>query len=187
MPASLTYDGTLRSFFFEQLGCALQRRRDSLSAEVEAYVVNLLADFARRTDSAGRTTRPLATHYLCARQTGAHALREVGDRALYIAGVVPASLRRSPVDVRYVQAIGRSAYQEISTLSRALAIFDELAAEFEHVTDLLGDVVDPTQSASPENLLELYERWRRFGRRADAERLIAAGVLLDSDRADVVQ
>jgi hypothetical protein len=188
MTDSLSYDGTLRSFFFEQLECAQQRTGESLSTDVEAYVVNLLAEYARRTDSAGRTTRPLATQFLRARQAGAQALREVGDRALYIAGVVPASLARSPVDVKYVQAIGRTAYVEVSALSRALALFEELADEFERVTTLLGDVVDPTTHASSsENLLELYERWRRHGRSADAQRLIEAGVLLDPDRSDVLQ
>lgn len=188
MTDSLSYDGTLRSFFFEQLDCAQRRTGESLSTEVEAYVVNLLADYARRTDSAGRTSRPLATQFLRARQVGASALREVGDRALYIAGVVPASLERTPVSVEYVRAIGRSAYHEVSALSRALELFEELADEFERVTALLGDVVDPaTHGASSENLLELYERWRKHGRSADAQRLIEAGVLLDPDRADVLQ
>lgn len=188
MTDTLDFDGTLRSFFFEQLEFAQRRNGESLSTDVEAYVVNLLADYARRTDSAGRTTRPLATQFLSARKAGAQALREVGDRALYIAGVVPASLERSPLSVEYVQAIGRSAYHEVSARSRALALFEELAAEFERVTSLLGDVVDPAaRGASSENLLELYERWRRHGRRADAQRLIDAGVLLDPARSDVLQ
>ena len=182
MTDSLSYDGTLRSFFFEQLGCAQERRGEPLTEEVEAYVVNLLAVYARRTDAAGRTSRPLATEYLRARQTGAAALREVGDRALYIAGVVPRSLERSPVGVDYVQSIGCSAYREVSSLSSALEVFDRLADSFARVTDLLGDVVDPTRGGGAENLLEVYERWRRHRRPRDAERLIAAGVLLDPER-----
>ncbi len=67
MTTSIAYDGTLRSFFFEQLGCAQTNKGAELSDEVEAYVVNLLADYARRTDAAGRTSRPLATQFLHAR------------------------------------------------------------------------------------------------------------------------
>jgi hypothetical protein len=187
MTDSLTYDGTLRSFFFEQVGCAQERHGRELSTDVEAYVVNLLADYARRTDAAGRQTKPLATQYLRARQTGAQALREVGDRALYISGVVPQSLERSPVNVEYVQSIGRSAYADVSTLSHALTLFAELADEFAKVTDLLGDVIDVGQTERPADLLALYERWRRHHRAADAKRLIEAGVLLDPDRSDLLQ
>src|SRR5690606_41872710 len=68
------------------------------------------------TAVAGRRSEALALDYLRARgQTGAaraHALRGVGDRALYISGVAPRSLHRTPVDVRYVQGIGEAAYRD---------------------------------------------------------------------------
>lgn len=187
MTGSLEYNGTLRSFFFEQLGYAQAKKGAELSDEVEAYVVNLLAEYTLRTDAAGRTARPLATQFLHARQSGAKALRDVGDRALYIAGVVPESLTRSPVDVGYVRAIGYSAYREVSARSRALEIFDRLAESFGMLTELLDDIIDPTRADTPENLLELYERWRCHRSPWDAERLIAAGVLLDPSRSDLIQ
>jgi hypothetical protein len=187
MAPPLRYDGTLRSFFYEQLDAAQAQRGAELEDDVEAYVVNLLAEFARRTDAAGRTSGPLATQYLVARRTGPRALRDVGDRALYIAGVVPASLDRGAVSVGYVRSIGESAYREVSVSAPALDVFERLADAFGTLTDLLGDVLDPGQTESAGDLLGLYERWRRHGRAADARRLLAAGVMLDPDGADVVQ
>ena len=46
---SAIHHGTLESFFFEEIERAQERCGQSLSDEAEAYVVGLLARFARRT------------------------------------------------------------------------------------------------------------------------------------------
>ncbi len=185
---------TLASFFFEEIEQAQQRCGHSLSGEVEAYVVGLLSRFARRTQVAGRRSRPLALQYLKARQqTGsarAQALRGVGDRALYISGVAPRSLHRSPVDVGYVEGIGAAAYREVADRGQwggALAVLGELAAEFQGVREVIAEVVDLDTKAKSLDLLGLYERWREDGDPRDRRRLLAAGVLLDSPASDQVQ
>ncbi len=184
--SGLSFDGTLESFFFAQLGDAQAEEGTPLAEEVEAYLVHLLASYARRPQVAGRKSPPLATQYLSARQQGATALREVGDRALYIAGVVPRCLDRTPVDVRYVAGIGEAAYREVHARSSRLQVFEELADSFTEILAVLGRVVEP-DAEGPTNLMELYERWRRSGDPRDARRLIAAGVLLDANASDVVQ
>ncbi|MCH9683025.1 MAG: hypothetical protein K0V04_16435 [Deltaproteobacteria bacterium] len=185
---------TLESFFFEEIEQAQQGCRHTLSAEVEAYVVGLLARFARRTQVAGRSSRPLALQYLKARsETGsarAKALRGVGDRALYISGVAPRSLHRSPVNVRYVQGIGEAAYREVADRAPwggALAVLGELAAGFEGVTEVIARVVDLDAKDPTADLLGLYERWRQGGDVRDRRRLLEAGVLLDPVGSDQVQ
>jgi hypothetical protein len=180
----------LESFFFEEIEHVQERTGRTLPTDVEAYVVHLLAAYARKTAEAGRTSRPLALDYLAAKScTGsarAHALRGVGDRALYISGVVPRSLHRSPVNVRYVRGIGESAYGEVGG-DGPLRVFGTLAQMFEEVAEVIGDVVELGAANEPHDLLAVYERWRTHGDPRDAKLLVSAGVLLDSERADVVQ
>jgi hypothetical protein len=189
---------TLESFFFDEIENAQERSGTSLSPEVEAYVVHLLARYARRPHAAGRKSGPLALEYLRARgETGtsrASALKGVGDRALYIAGVAPRSLDRTPVNVRYVCGIGEAAYREVAArtsplTSGALMVLSELAERFDAVAEVIGDVVDLGASATgrPDDLLGLYDRWRRHRDPRDAKRLVAAGVIIDSDGSDVLQ
>ena len=181
---------TLESFFFEEIEQVQERTGRSLPADVEAYVVHLLARFANKTHDAGRKSRPIALDYLHAKgQSGsarAHALRGVGDRALYISGVVPRSLTRTPVNVRYVRGIGESAYREVAG-SGALTVLGSLAEMFAEVAEVIGDVVDIDKGESPPDLLALYERWRLHGDPRDAKLLVRAGVIIDADGSDVMQ
>lgn len=183
---------TLESYFFDEIEQVQERTGTTLPREVEAYVVGLLARYAKRTHAAGRTARPLALEYLRARGENGSArytaLRRVGDRALYISGVVPKSLDRTPVNVRYVKGIGEAAYREVSDRrsSGAAAVLGALAERFDDVAGVIGNVVDVGGSGE-EDLLAVYERWRKTGRAADLERLIAAGVLIDKEGSDVLQ
>ncbi len=181
---------TLESFFFEEIEHVQERTGRNLPVEVEAYVVHLLAAYARKTHEAGRTSRPLALDYLQAKnQAGsarAQALRVVGDRALYISGVVPRSLHRAAINVKYVHGIGESAYGEIAG-DGPLAVLGTLAQMFGEVADVIGDVVELGSNGDPGDLLAVYERWRTYGDPRDAKLLVRAGVMLDTERADVVQ
>lgn len=202
--ATAIHHGTLESFFFEEIERAQERCGQSLSDEVEAYVVGLLARFTRRTQVAGRRSEALALDYLRARgepssTARAQALRGVGDRALYISGVVPRSVHRSAVDVRYVRGIGEAAYREVvdgqggrhrgRQWGGALAVLGELAATFEGVSEVIAEVVDleARAHAHANDLLGLYERWRRDGDPRDRRRLMQAGVRLDTRGPDQVQ
>lgn len=169
---------TLEAFFFEELGQVQTQRREALPIEVEAYVVQLLSHYARRTHAAGRKSRPLALEYMRAKSeqgsAKAAALRRVGDRALYIASVVPQSLDRTPVNVRYVKGIGEAAYREVAT-SGPLAVLGLLAEMFDRVASIIGDVVD---LARRNDLLAVFERWTTTKNPSDAQRLVEAGVFV---------
>jgi hypothetical protein len=179
----LSFEGTLESFFFTQLEQAREGHGGRLGVDIEAYLVHMLAAHARRTNIAGRMSPALATQFLSARERGAQALREVGDRALYIAGVVPRSLDRTPVNVAYVSGIGEAAYREVHVRSARLQVFERLADRFREIVELLGRMLTPDDT----DLLSLYERWRRSSDPRDARRLIEAGVLLDPATADILQ
>ncbi len=184
MASEIVPGQTLEAFFFDRVHTAQERRGTELSTEVEAYAVHLLAGYARRPAPSGRRTTPLALQYLEARERGVSALRDVGDRALFISGVVPQSMDRSPVGLDYVQSIGRSAYREVSDRARSLEVFIQLAEAFEALAAILGDAATP-DAEDGATLLELYERWRRFGRATDAARLSAAGVVVDRGDDDL--
>ena len=186
MSSQITREASLEAFFFARMGAAQNKRSTPVSTEIEAYLVHLLSEFARRPAVAGRTSAPLALQYLSAREAGSTALREVGDRALYIAGAVPRSLDRTPVSVRYVRGIGEAAYREVHGHHPRLAVFAELADAFHEMADLVGDAVE-TEGDSPESLLDVYQRWRAHGGSRDARRLLDAGVLLDPERSDLLQ
>jgi hypothetical protein len=189
--SELAFEGTLESFFFDQLEQAQASPAASrLGQEIEAYLVHMLAAHARRTNLAGRTSPALATQFLAAREQGAIALREVGDRALYIAGVVPRSLERSPVNVAYVAGIGEAAYRAVAARKARLEVFAGLAERFREIVGVLGRMLTldkPHDDPEQADLLALYERWRRHGDPKDARELLAAGVLLDPSTADIIQ
>ncbi len=181
-PSDLAFDGTLELYFYEQLEAANERGAHRLSPDVEAYVVHMLAAHARRTNLAGRTSPALATEYMVARDHGAPALRRVGDRALYIAGVVPRSLDRGPVGVAYISGIGEAAYREIHARKSRLEVFARLADSFREIAELLRRVL----GSERDDLLVLYERWRETADASTARHLIRAGVLLDPRTADIL-
>jgi hypothetical protein len=181
---------TLESFFFEEIEDVQTRTGRSLPREVEAYVVGLLARYARRTQAAGRASPPLALDYLSARREQgskrAYALRGVGDRALYISGVAPRSLVRSAVNVSYVKGIGEACYREVSDRVGALAVLGMLAERFDEVSEVIGEVVE-LGSRGGDDLLSIYERWREFRDDRDLKRLVSAGVLIDPEGSDTLQ
>ena len=181
---------TLESFFFEEIENVQTRTGRSLPREVEAYVVGLLAQYARRTQAAGRASPAFALDYLSAkREQGAkraHALRGIGDRALYVSGVAPRSLARSAVNVSYVKGIGEACYREVSDRVGALAVLGKLAEMFDEVSEVIGDVVE-LGSRGGDDLLSVYERWREFGDDRDLKRLVGAGVLIDPEGSDTLQ
>jgi hypothetical protein len=175
---------TLESYFYGEL----ESLGAGLPLEVEAYVVHLLARYARRPGAAGRTSKALALQYMRARErigaARARALRSVGDRALFIAGVVPRSLDRTPVDVRYVSAIGEAAYGLVAASSGPLAVFSLLARQFEEISEVIADIVEPAHNDQKLDLLALYDRWRNHGDLRAAKRLVAAGVPLGGPDPD---
>ncbi|MCA9687037.1 MAG: hypothetical protein KC457_33025 [Myxococcales bacterium] len=180
----LAFEGTLESFFYAQLEELCDEEGRSLGEDVEAYVVHMLAAHARRPQVAGRTSEALATQFLAARQQGPAALRQVGDRALYIAGVVPRSLDRGPVNVAYVSGIGEAAYGELYARKSRLEVFARLAESFRDIVSLLGRMLGDDGN---DDLLALYDRWRSDGDRGAASRLIRAGVHLDPQKIDILQ
>ena len=67
-------------------------------------------------------------------------------------------------------------------------VFDELATNFDELTQVLGDVADAlyaTSARDPRGVLDLYERWARRGSHTLAEALVRFGVVPTRGRGSV--
>lgn len=180
--SKILQNDSLEAFFYHALEA--EEFEGALSGEVSAYLVHLLANYTRKVGDAGRASAAFALQYMEAAQQGSTALRAVGDRALFVAGVMPGSLDRTAVGVDYVCSIGSRAYRAVFDQHRRLELFCELSEEFGRIVDVVSRVASPGSKDSVGDLLAIYDRWRADGSRADARILADAGVLLDRDHSD---
>lgn len=184
---------SLEEFFHDSVDAAMATNNVVLDDHTTRYVVNLLTLFSRsealyeNTDD-GYRLRPLASMFAAALEARNeaernHNLRRVGDVALFIAGFFAAGLERAVVDVDYYVYMGGGAYRSLSvhtratTRGRALSpVFDELAAKFQDLVDVLNEVRESARGESDTNLLRMYELWLRTGSRRAARVLRESGV-----------
>lgn len=86
-----------------------------------------------------------------------HRYQHLGDVALYVSGVFPASLNKSLVGIDYYIQMGSSAYLQTAGLEpKSEIIFKSLAQQFTKIMDLLAETTDFTPQTE-EQMLQLYE------------------------------
>lgn len=178
--AALILDTDIQAFFQDKVANAAQNQRLEASQDTLHYVVNLLTTFTHsqelfETTPDGTMIRPLAAFYADAlaaktHEERHHALKRLGDIALFIAGVFADSLNRKLVDVDYYIAMGGNAYGFLSeTVQKSLRwrlhgpVFDELSAKFGHFVDLLDEVSEHAHFRNHGDIMRLYEVWMRTG------------------------
>jgi hypothetical protein len=180
---------TPRAVFAELVASALWETRVQPSPMAIAYLIELLDSRVRTAapaadDAADEGT--LAEDLLAARLhagiTRLRRLRNLGDRALFVAGFFGDSLSRSVVDIDYYGDVGRAAYANLAeSLARQVTektwtgLYLELAQRFDQFVDVLAEVGDRTRSGGSEDLLRLYERYMRTGSPRDRGRLLRRG------------
>lgn len=180
-----------RALFAELVAGAVEETRVAASPLAITYLVELLDSHVRVQDAA--TDDPpeeptLAESLLRARQeqgaTRVRRLRNLGDRALFVAGYFGDSLQRSLVDIDYYGDVGRSAYAQVAaSLAHQVrdqawrGLYSELAQRFDRFVDVLAEVGDRTRSTRGIDLLRLYERCLRTGSPRDRRRLLRRGYL----------
>jgi len=192
-PEELVTIASLEEYFHDSVDAALATNRLVLDDHTMHYVVNLLTLFSRsdalyeHTED-GYRLRPLASMFADAVEASNeaernHNLQRVGDVALFIAGFFAAGLERAAVDVDYYVYMGGGAYHSLSlhtrgtTRGRALSpVFDELAAKFQDLVDVLNEVRESARGECDTKLLRMYELWLKTGSRRAARMLREAGV-----------
>jgi hypothetical protein len=184
---------TLQEFFHDSLHGALSRQQVDAQPETASYLVNLLVSFLRterlyEPNEDGAEFRPLALRYgdtlkSLRPEWRARALRNLGDVALFVAGVFAESFNRKLVDVDYYACMGGVAYARLADSLRASTsgrpfsgLFEELAAKFTDFADVLGEVAEHPEVRHHQDVLRLYERWLKTGSRRAAARLRALGI-----------
>ena len=183
----------IREYFQDAVLSALSHQQLRLCDETVIYVTNLLADFLHserlyeQTDD-GYMIKPLASFYsdaLDARSVAERdrSLQRLGDVALFISGVFTDSLSRSLVDVDYYIAMGGNAYSYLadcgqrSKHSTALReVFNEIAARFEHLVDVLSEVSEVSNINGSSDMLRLYEVWLHTGSKRAEGKLRELGI-----------
>ncbi len=190
---SLVEVSDLRSFFFESLQDAARTQGVKPQEGTLPYLAGMLTDYARSErvfdQTADGVVRPaLALLYKSALESQSSRerslfLRRLGDLALFIAGLFADSLRRGPVDVDYYIAMGGGAYATLcqtpseSARSRALSeVFEDLALNFVHFVDLLGEVGEQARDHLEQDVMRLHELWRRTGSRRLERKLRSLGI-----------
>lgn len=192
-PNHVTTCRNMRAWFQEKVAEAATQRSVAATPESLHYLVDLLTRYARSErffshDARGPALRPLALMYKEALEEcdpTARRLRwqQLGDTALFVAGVFAESLSRRLVDLDYYVAMGANAYGTLSdnesrrTLSGAFEdVFRELEVRFVDFADVLGQVFARDYSRSGKDILRLYEVWIRTGSRRAAEQLRELGI-----------
>jgi len=182
----------IRDHFRDQVLCSLSRQQVSVQDHTTGYLVDLLTTFTDPhrlfSDSPeGLELRTLASHYAdAAHAEGAeqrkHALKTLGDLALFISGVFSGYLNRRLVDVDYYIAMGCGAYRDLHDfISTRLSVrggdvFGELSRKFPQLVDVLADVSEESHLGVQNDLLRQYELWLRTGSRRALGKLQRSGI-----------
>jgi hypothetical protein len=184
---------SLREYFKDMVGSAIERQKLRVAEMTEFYLVNLLAEFLDtqnlfRTATEGAAGQleeePLAFMLKRAQeQQGFERVRELkrlGDTSLYVSGYWGDSLDGKLVDVDYYVAMGGRAYSALSEIFQGASVaelYEELSAKFLRLVDLLSEVSDRTAVRTNQGLVRIYERYVKTGSERAARLLSERGVL----------
>lgn len=183
----------VRGFFHERVVDALRHRNVRIGERTEFYVVNLLAEFAIAPDEE-ILREPLALKLAGAMEAvgveRVRKLREVGDSALYVLGFFGDHLERRGINADYVVSLGGRAYATAGNLVHVTSrsheaafadVFGELGHKFEPLARVIDEVRESTALRTPQDIVRLYDKWRRTRSPIVAERLEKEGVFPVAD------
>ncbi len=181
--------GDIRGWFHEKVRSAISRLSLRVTAETEHYLVDLLADRQRLATP----DEPLVQQWARALEAEdprdrLRHFRDTGDAALYTCGFFADHLETRGMSEDYFIGMGGRAYRAASTLCpRRGRVYDELATGFERMVLLLDEVREETVLRTPQDIVRLYDKWRRTGSPKVAARLHQAGVFPTVPRPDAVK
>ena len=184
MSDALLHHESPTEYFRALVETALHRQQVDVQELTSFYVVNLLAGFVHLDRKrSGFPDEALGVRLAKALQAPERDrrtdLRRVGDTSLFISGFFSDSLKAGLVDVDYYATLGARAYASLAechdaTLSQ---MFDELAAKFSSLVDVLNEVSEESAFTSNTDVLRLYEKWLKTGSRRSGTLLLARGII----------
>jgi len=177
-------------FFQKHVKKSIKNQNIDITEISEQYLVHLLADFTltqRAFNLTRSDDRPLALIYHQAQFETANnkikILKELGDFSLFITGFFPDSLNRKVTDVDYYISLGKSAYENLSTIlekvhkSDFTFLYYELAEKFVFLTDILAEISSESFTKWNDGILNLYERWLKTRSKRDERLLCKKGII----------
>lgn len=183
-------EGNTLDFFYTHVKKSIKNQNIEITEISEHYLVHLLADFTftRKAFNLKRNgDRPLALVYHQAQFETANnkikLFKELGDFSLFITGFFPDSLNRKVIDVDYYMSLGKSAYENLSTIfektykSDFTFLFCELAEKFVAITDILAEISAESFTKWNDGILRLYERWLKTRSKRDERLLCKKGII----------
>ena len=171
------------AFFYQHLQTALSRLRVRPSPAAELYLRDLLVrSMLMRGVRPATPDRPLVQLMAGAMEVDdarerLRRLREVGDAALYTCGFFGDYVASRGMSPRYYSAMGGRAYRGASALSvEHRGTFVELAEGFDDFARVLDEVRERTVLRSPQDIVRLYDLWKRTKDPRFAKKLRGQGV-----------
>lgn len=170
-------------FFQTVLREAIAKHDVKLGAVTESYLVNLLAEKTVVHGDDEPLGFKLAQADTAEPLERVRLLKETGDTALYVCGFFAESLSRRLVSVEYYMDLGAAAYRRLVRCEKLIGelvrgVFQELAAHFPRLVEVLGEARSHCALPSTTSPLDLYTQWRKTGSEHLAQRLRAAGFRL---------
>ena len=186
----------VRLYFRERLQKALREHEVRTAEHTEFYLVNLLASFALSPDEE-LLAKPLAHLLAEALSTESYAerlqrFRDLGDGALYICGFFADHLEHRRIPRDYVVSMGGRAYEQAVTLvdrsdvPQLADVYGELAERFDAFARVIYDVREMTALRTPQDIIRMYERWRKTRSPKLANRLAEEGVFPVEEKDETV-
>lgn len=126
--------------------------------------------------------RPLALLYKDAHEARAGyerclILRQLGDQALFIGALFPERYERKGIKQDYFIGMGGGAYDYLAGhVESHRSIFKELSERFAAFLELVAEACTSQVSGNVQELLMLYQQWRRTGSKRLAKQLASIGL-----------
>jgi len=187
---TIQMERSILDFFHKHVKKSIKNQNIEITDISKYYLVHLLTDFTltqKAFNLALSDDRPLALIYHQAQfETSTNKIKifkELGDFSLFITGFFPDSLHRKVTDVDYYISLGKSAYENLSTILEKIhksdftSLYYELAEKFVSITDILAEISSESLTQWNDGILRLYERWLKTRSKRDERLLCKKGII----------
>lgn len=183
-------------FFISLVDEAFSQRNIEPNPLAVNYLVNLLIHYMNtenlfdETSESGKKTRStLAELYLKAMNSEPSLqldlIRKLGNTSLYVSGFFAESLNKKVVDIEYYVNMGETAFDFLSKNIAEDAyknLYKNFALQFVDYMDSLTYIAQKSSLHNNNDLLKLYDNYKKTGSDLAKETLIENGFLVDEDK-----
>ncbi len=183
------HEHSLAEFFRDRLQACAEHFQPAPHEDTCWYLSALLARFGHSDalfsyDQGSVSLRPLALLYHDARQTPNHnerclLLRQLGDLALFIGALFPASYEKRGIRKDYFVGMGGGAYDYLADHAvNKRHIYSELAQRFARTLEWIAHACAREHVFDASDVLALYQHWITTGDLRAEQQLRSLGITL---------